>query len=219
MTKAMHRGGKGETASGVQPDMPTVERPEIHPLLRERWSTRLFDPSHELGDADLAQLLEAARWSPSAGNSQPWAFLVARRGDAAHEVLVGTLSRGNRSWVPQASVVLVSLHRIGDDEDPALTFSDYAAYDLGQAVAHLSVQAQAMGLAVHQFAGFDHDAVAEVFDVPPAWKVTTGIAIGLHAHPDDIEPDPALLEREQRPRVRKEIEEFAYGRTFGAPVA
>lgn len=195
--------------------MSKVARPEIHPFLRDRWSTRLLDPSHELADAELVQLLEAARWSPSAGNSQPWAFLVARRGDMAHETFVSTLSRGNVSWVPNASAVLVSLYRAGDDEDPSLTFSDYAAYDLGQSVAHLTIQAHSMGLSVHQFAGFDHDAVAELFAVPPAWKVTTGIAVGLWADPAVIEPDSGLLEREQRPRVRKEIGEFAFGEVFG----
>lgn len=198
--------------------MPSIARPEIYSFLRDRWSTRLFDPGHELADGDLGRLLEAARWSPSAGNSQPWAFLVALRGDAAHQKFVSTLSRGNVSWVPNASAVLVSLHRAGDDEDPSLTFSDYAAYDLGQSVAHLTVQAHSMGLSVHQFAGFDHDAVAELFAVPPAWKVTTGIAVGLYAEPDE-HADPGLVEREQRPRVRKGVEEFAFGELFGTPVS
>ncbi|MCX6395002.1 MAG: nitroreductase family protein [Propionibacteriales bacterium] len=198
--------------------MASEERPEIDPLLRNRWSTRLFDPTHELADAELGRLLEAARWSPSAGNSQPWAFLVARRGDAAHQTFVTTLSRGNVSWVPQASAVLVSLYRAGDDEDPALTFSDYAQYDLGQSVAHLTVQAESMGLAVHQFAGFNHDDVASMFSVPPAFKVTTGIAIGRWADPAVIAADEGLVEREQRPRVRKEIGEFVFAGEFGVPI-
>lgn len=197
--------------------MATLDQPEIHPLLRDRWSTRLFDPAHVLVDEDLVRLLEAARWSPSAGNSQPWAFLVARRGDEAHQRFVPTLSRGNMSWVPHASAVLISLYRGGDDEDPTLTFSDYAAYDLGQSVAHLTFQAQSMGLSVHQFAGFDHEAVTELFEVPPAWQVTTGIAVGVHADPDLITPDPGLLEREQRPRVRHPIPEFTHAGTFGQP--
>ena len=51
----------------------------VHPLLAERWSPRGFDRAHEIGDEALAALLEAARWAPSAGNSQPWRFLVTRR--------------------------------------------------------------------------------------------------------------------------------------------
>lgn len=195
-----------------------TQEPEIFPLLRERWSTRLFDPGYELSEDDLDRLLEAARWSPSAGNSQPWAFLVTKRGDEAHQKFVATLSRGNSGWVPTASVVLVSLHRIGDDEDPSLTFSDYAAYDLGQAVAHLTVQASSMGLHVHQFAGFDHAAVAAAFGVPASWAVTTGIAIGRHASPEQREAaDPGLREREQKPRVRKPVSDFVFAGEFGRP--
>ncbi len=189
---------------------------EIDPLLRDRWSPRVYDPAHELGDEELAVLLEAARWSPSAGNSQPWAFLVARRGEPAHVALMEALSRGNSSWVPAASAVLISLHKVGDDEDPSLVFSDYAAYDLGQAVAHLTVQAQAMDLHTHQFAGFDHGRVAELFRVPAAWKVTTAIAIGRR--PADLaDADPVLLERDSAPRTRKDLADFVFSDQFGAP--
>lgn len=191
---------------------------EIDPLLRERWSGRIFDADHELGEADLARLLEAARWSPSAGNSQPWAFIVTRRGEPAHVTLLETLSRGNAGWVPTASAVLISLHRVGDDEDPSLTFSDYAAYDLGQAVAHLSIQAESMGLSTHQFAGFDHGRVAELFRVPAAWQVTTAIAVGRRPTSEQYAAaDPALREREAAPRVRKELAEFVFTDQFGAP--
>ncbi|HEX4191180.1 MAG TPA: nitroreductase family protein [Marmoricola sp.] len=196
--------------------MPSDAAAEIHPFLRDRWSTRLFDPDYELDEADLTRLLEAARWAPSAGNSQPWAFLTTLRGDAGHELFVETLSRGNSGWVPTASAVLVSLYRRGADEDPTLTYSDYAAYDLGQAVAHLTVQAQTMGLSVHQFAGFDHDAVAAAFEVPPAWAVTTGIAIGRHAS-GRADADPSLVLREQRPRERNELDSFVFGAQFGEP--
>ncbi|MDQ1617936.1 MAG: hypothetical protein QOE19_505, partial [Actinomycetota bacterium] len=52
----------------------------LHPLLAERWSPRAFDTNATVTDAQMTALLEAARWSPSANNSQPWRFLVARRG-------------------------------------------------------------------------------------------------------------------------------------------
>lgn len=52
----------------------------LHPLLAERWSPRAFDPEHQLTERQTTALLEAARWAPSAGNSQPWRFAVAHRG-------------------------------------------------------------------------------------------------------------------------------------------
>lgn len=195
--------------------------PDLMPLLRSRRSIRTYDATHELGDDELAVLLEAARWAPSAGNSQPWSFLVGRRGDTAHDLFVELLSRGNRSWVPRASAVLISLHQVasGPEED-APAFSDYAMYDLGQAVAHLNVQAAELGLAVHQFAGFDHDRLAAECGVPPHWRVTTGIAIGRELPPEELDEavaDELARERDRRPRTRKPLGELAFGGRFGEP--
>ena len=189
---------------------------DLTPLLRDRWSPRSFDPAHQIGDDELRLLLRAAQWSPSAGNSQPWAFLVARRGDESHLTLVETLSRGNVGWVPQASVVLVTVAHTGTGDEPdAPSYSDYADYDLGQAVAHLTVQASALGLDVHQFAGFDHAVVTEAFGVPSYFTVKTGIAIGRHLEPED----GGLRQWESRERTRRDLDEFAFARKWGEPWA
>jgi nitroreductase len=68
----------------------------VHPLLAERWSPRGFDSAHQIGNDDVAALLEAARWAPSAGNSQPWRFLVTRRGEQAHGRLFDALAPATR---------------------------------------------------------------------------------------------------------------------------
>ena len=180
---------------------------ELLPLLRDRRSVRAFDPAHSLSSDDLDLLLEAARWAPSAGNSQPWAFLVARRSDPAHEVFVPLLAPSVRRWALDASALVFTLHRTASGpEADALLYSDYAMYDLGQAVAHLTVQAGALGLATHQFAAFSHDGLRDAADVPPHWQVTTGIAIGLGT------------ESELRPRERRAVAELAYGAKFGVAV-
>ncbi len=55
---------------------------QLHPALASRFSPVLFDESVVVTSAQVDVLLEAARRAPSAGNSQPWRFIVARRGDA-----------------------------------------------------------------------------------------------------------------------------------------
>lgn len=205
---------------GPEPDDPHPANPraQIAGILRGRWSTRLFDPIHELFDDELTQILEAARWSPSAGNSQPWAFIVGRRDDPTHQRFVELLSRGNISWAPEASALILTLHQSAVERDSDLVLSDYAMYDLGQAAAHLTFQAQSMGLFVHQFAGFDHERAAEVFEVPNHWTVTTGIAIGRHANAEQVAVAPeSLLERERTPRQRKEFAGFVFSERFGSP--
>ncbi|UUZ61067.1 nitroreductase family protein [Nocardioides sp. B-3] len=97
----------------------------------------MYDDAHTLTRAEIDQLLHAAQWAPSAGNSQPWVFFVCERGTANHERLVAHLSRGNAGWVPRASVVFLTAAHVstGADED-APAYSDYALYDVGRAAAH-----------------------------------------------------------------------------------
>jgi nitroreductase len=125
-------------------------------------------------------LLDAARRAPSAGNAQPWAFIVGRRGDDSHRRLVSHLARSSSSWAPAASVLIANLC-LRFVEGSALEYSEFAHYDLGQAVAHMTFQAHAMGLAVHQFRAFDRDGLAEEFRVPSHWEVTSMAAIGVPA--------------------------------------
>ena len=149
----------------------------LHPLLAERWSPAVFDPEHEAPVEDVETLLEAARWAPSAGNAQPWAFLVGRRGDTVHGRLVRHLAGSSAGWAPSASVLVANLaHRFVEDTD--WEFSEFALYDLGQAVAHMTIQAQALGLRARQFRAFDRAGLAAEFAVPAHWEVTTMTAYG-----------------------------------------
>ena len=68
--------------------------PLIDPLV-ERWSPRAYDPSAEVSTDVLRTILEAARWAPSASNTQPWRFIVARRGTSAFAA--GSGRRSGRS--------------------------------------------------------------------------------------------------------------------------
>src|ERR1700753_2090974 len=147
----------------------------VHPLLAERWSPRGFDRAHEIGDEALAALLEAARWAPSAGNSQPWRFLVTRRGESVHDRLFAALAPGNQAWAGRASaLVLVAARTAGDDGRP----QPWALYDTGQAVHALVTQAQADGLAVPQQGGFDTEAVRTAFGLGEALTPVVVLAVG-----------------------------------------
>ncbi len=172
----------------------------VHPLLAERWSPRGFDQAHEIGDDSLTALLEAARWAPSAQNSQPWRFLVTRRGDEAHGRLFAALAPGNQAWAGAASaLVLVAARTVGDDGRP----QPWALYDTGQAVAALVTQAQADGLAVHQMGGFDTAAVRAGFGLGDDLTPVVIVAIGSLDSARDL-PE-AIAARETAPRARRPI--------------
>lgn len=173
----------------------------LHPLLAERHSPRSFDTAHDLGDDEVATLLEAARWAPSSMNRQPWRLAVARRGTTAHASVLQTLAEGNRRWAGDASALVVAVaERVRDGR--AISTADY---DLGLAMAQLTVQAHALGLHVHQMGGFDHAALAEHLGLHEGMVPLVVVAVGRRADAGRLPGD--LRAREVAPRVRRPLHE------------
>jgi len=186
----------------------------VHPLLAERWSPRGFDRAHEIGDEALSALLEAARWAPSAGNSQPWRFLVTRRGEPAHDRLYAALAPGNQAWAGAASaLILVAARTTGDDGRP----QPWALYDTGQAVAALVTQAQADGLSVHQMGGFDTGAVRAELGLGADLTPVVVLAVGRHDSEAGL-PEP-LAAREAAPRTRHPLGDLLLSAPAARPLA
>lgn len=187
----------------VAPARTAVTDAPILDILAERWSTRIFDASALIDEAALASALEAARWAPSANNSQPWRFIVARRGSEAFQTIYASLRDFNKSWAGDASVLLVAVAQTATDEGSTLHF---AQYDTGQAVAHFTVQAHAGGLATHQMGGFDRAAVKEAFDLPENLTPLTVIAVGALGSFNEASDE--LRAREDAPRTRRATADF-----------
>src|SRR5947209_5342791 len=175
----------------------------IHELLAERWSPRSFDPDFVVSDEAVTALLEAARWAPSAANFQPRRFIVARRGSEAFTAVSDALSEGNRPWAPNASLFVVAIALTKDEKG---TPYRWAEYDAGQAIAHLTVQAHALGLHVHPMGGFDPQALALAFDLPEGAVPISVNAIGAAAPAEQL-PE-RYRDRESAPRTRLPLEEL-----------
>ena len=178
----------------------------LHPLLASRWSPRALDPTHRLDGDRLTALLEAARWAPSASNTQPWRFAVTLRGSAEHAAVLDALAPGNRVWAHAASALLVVA---AETVAPDGAARPWALYDTGQAVAHLSVQAEHEGLAVHQLGGFDRDRVRSVLAASGSVEPLVVLAVGRQD--DRVElPEPFAV-REAAPRTRLPLEQLLVG--------
>ncbi|MCL4831381.1 MAG: nitroreductase family protein [Caldilineaceae bacterium] len=183
----------------------------IHPLLAERWSPRAFSgqpiPAHVLGS-----LLEAARWSPSSSNEQPWRFVLIRREDEdAHSRMVETLSGSNRLWAHRAPLLIVGVAAKLRSRNG--TPNAHAWYDLGQSVAHLSVQASAAGLHVHQMGGFDREKARIVLEISNNFEPAVTIAVGYLGDMNDLPDD--LQTREANPRSRRPLQETVFDGKWG----
>ncbi|HEY6800618.1 MAG TPA: nitroreductase family protein [Agromyces sp.] len=174
----------------------------ISPLM-ERWSPRAYDPTAVVDPAVLRTILEAARWAPSANNGQPWRFIVARRGSRAFATVHDALRGFNQAWADSAAVLIVNLAETTDESGAV---RPWARYDLGQAVAHLTVQAQHEGLHTHQMGGFDAARLHDAFDLDERLEVVSITAVGVLGDAGSL-PD-ALRQREVAPRLRKPLNEL-----------
>ncbi len=190
---------------------------ELHPLLAERWSPRAFD-REPVSDADVTALLEAARWAPSANNYQPWRFLVGRAGvdgsDATYKGLFDALAEFNQVWASAAPVLIAAIVEVEHEDGSA---REIAPYELGLAVAQLTVEASARGLHAHQMGGFDAGQIAVEFGVPAQYRAVVVLAVGRLGDPAAL---PAwAAERESAPRERKPLSDIAFSGTWGAAAA
>lgn len=176
----------------------------ISPVIANRWSPRSFDTSAPVAEEKVTAFLEAARWAASANNTQPWRFIVGRRGSGTHATVVEHLMGFNQAWAGSAGVLIVTLAETMGEEGAD---QRWAEYDLGQAAATLTLQAHKDGLHVHQMGGFDADALRTAFSVDDRFAVVSVIAVGVLAGPEAL-ADDVLREREVAPRSRKALDEI-----------
>lgn len=168
--------------------------------LAQRWSPRAFDAEARIPDEKLTTALEAARWAPSAFNAQPWQFLLARRGTERFDRVLRHLIEFNQSWAQHADTLIVNVAEVVSEKgSPNAT----AIYDLGQAVAFFTVQAQSQGLHVHQMSGIDNDALHDEFDLGERFAVVSVMAVGVIGDPGMLSDQ--LRERELALRERKPL--------------
>lgn len=157
-------------------------------------------------------MLEAARWTMSSYNEQPWRYVVARKGDPeAYEKLLRCLAKGNQEWAHSAPVLMLSFYkkRFSWNDQP----NRCAKHDLGAASAALTVQARAMGLYVHQMAGIQKETIRSTYDVPNEFEPMAGLAVGYLGDPARL-PDNRR-DAERRPRSRKPLSEFVFEGEWG----
>ena len=140
----------------------------------QRWSPRAF-AGVPLSQADADMLFEAARWSPSCFNSQPWRFIYGLKGTEDCDRLLSLLMDMNQIWAKEAGVLIAVVAKTTfDNGDPAPTY----AFDTGSAWMALALQAQQMGLASHAMWGFHHDQAPAALELPDDYVVMAMVAIG-----------------------------------------
>lgn len=188
----------------------------INDLLTRRWSTRAFDAKRPVAAAELASLLEAARWAPSASNTQPWRFVVCNKATdpAAWQKAFDCLNAGNQAWCVNVPVLILSVAAEANAEGKKLTHN---RHDTGAALFSIMLQATALGLSTHAMGGFSGDKARELFHVPEGYAPVVMTALGFQASPDVLAED--VKPKEMGKRTRRALGETFFSGDWGKPAA
>lgn len=191
----------------ANPDHPIMD------VIAKRWSPYGFS-SKPVSLEDLRSIFEAARWSASSFNEQPWRYILATdRESAIYRQVLSCLAEPNQNWAKQAPVLALGVMKT------AFTRNDkpnrVALHDLGQASATLTLEALARGIYVHQMAGILPEKAQDTFGVPDGYEVATALALGYPAQPNEMEEE--LRARDEAPRSRHPLREFVFGMEWEAP--
>lgn len=167
----------------------------------ERWSPRAFQ-AHTIDLEVLARIMDAARWSPSCFNAQPWRFYTST--EATFDDFLKLLVEGNQSWAKDTSVIGFMVARTHFEHNGKV--NDYATFDSGAAWMSMTMQARIEGLYTHGMGGIKAAEVAEYLKLDTQTQaVLMGFTIGKLA-------DLSALSDEQRrnevPNERKSLQQI-----------
>lgn len=170
----------------------------INELIQNRWSPRAFSDK-KIEKEKLQSVFEAARWSASAFNAQPWRFLVAYRGDENYQKIMNTMVEFNQLWAGKAPVLILNCYanNFSHNAQPNQT----AQYDLGQAVAYYSLEAMNQDLFVHQMSGFDASKAHKLLGLNDELSVFSVTALGYLGNVESLPEDMQKMEKAESPRM------------------
>ena len=169
----------------------------VDPLFIKRWSPRAFQ-KHDISDETMTRIMEAARWSPSCFNAQPWRFYTSTTetfGD-----FLDLLVEGNQGWAKDVSVIgfLVAEKNFEHNDKP----NAWAQFDCGAAWMAMSLQARMEGLYTHGMGGIHADKAAEYLNIDLSkQEVVMGFTIGKLA---DLSEEQLSVEK---PNDRKQLQQ------------
>ena len=153
-------------------------------ICKERQSCRKYDTERMVEREKLDAVLEAARLSPSACNSQPYHITICK-GDLAKKVAKATMSMGLNSFADEAPILLV-ISEASYSKSAALgakiSGNDYRSMDMGILSAYITAAACEQGLSTCIIGWLDGEKIGKLCGIENTIRLV--ITLG-YAHPDD----------------------------------
>lgn len=146
-------------------------------LVEKRYSVRKFE-DRKVEKEKILEVLDAARFAPSAHNNQPWHFVVITE----KEMLEKMQTVYETQWFKGAPAVIVALadHKKSWVRDDG---KDHSDIDLGITVDHLTLAATANGLGTCWVCAFNAKKCIEVLELPENIEPVALIPIGYPKYP------------------------------------
>ena len=139
------------------------------PILTKRFSER-----------DVERLIEAARWAPSAGNIQPWAFVVVKDVETKRKLSSAALNQTLIQEAPVVIVVCADLIRSSSGYGSRGVHL-YSIQDTAAATENILLAAQELGLATCWLGAFRENEVAKAVKAPRNLRPVAMVAVGYPA--------------------------------------
>lgn len=150
-------------------------------LILHRQSVRSYDTKPvEREKIDI--VMEAARLSPSACNSQPWYIVVVDQPELKEKVADATFSKlvsFNKFTVdaPVLLVIVMEKPRMISQVGGRIKNREYPLYDIGIVSSQICLQAAELGLGTCMMGWFDERSLMKLLNIPK--KRTIGLVISL----------------------------------------
>ncbi len=149
----------------------------VDSMFTKRWSPRAFKKT-KLDSEIIETLGEAARWSPSSYNTQPWRIILAENGSDDFNTYLSVLVEFNQMWAKNASLLGFFVTSLNFEE--GRSNNTIAAFDTGFAWAAFTFQARKLGLYTHGMSGLDYEAAYKVLSLDKKHHIIiSAFAVGV----------------------------------------
>jgi len=150
---------------------------DVFEAIKNRRSIRAYTSKEVSEEEEVKKLIDAARWAPSAGNIQPWEFVIVRDAEIKRGLSVAAL---DQTFIEEAPVVIVvcaneMLSAWGYGHRGATL---YCLQDTAAAIQNLLLAAYAMGLGTCWIGAFHEEEVRKVLDVPRGIRPVAIVPVG-----------------------------------------
>src|SRR4030066_1777915 len=161
---------------------------ELIEAINERRDNRGFKTKN-VQEATVMELIEAARWAPSAGNIQPWKFVIVRKPHVKSALAKAAL---NQAHVEDAPVVIVVC---ADERRSSMGYGIrgkllYCLQDTAAATQNILLTAHSLGLGSGWVGAFDEESARKALNIPEGVRPVAIIPVGY--------PDETPRQRDRR---------------------